>query len=46
MRERPTRPLSAILTQGEPLTSAIDASKAFDTRQVGWVKVALEPVLD
>jgi len=33
-----------ILTQAEPLTSAIDAYKAFDTRQPGWIKVELQPV--
>jgi threonine dehydrogenase-like Zn-dependent dehydrogenase len=32
-----------ILTQREPLTSAIDAYKAFDKRQPGWIKVKLEP---
>ena len=32
-----------ILTQAEPLTSAIDAYKAFDTRRPGWMKVKLEP---
>lgn len=32
-----------ILTQVEPMTSAIDAYKAFDTRQPGWIKVKLEP---
>jgi threonine dehydrogenase-like Zn-dependent dehydrogenase len=32
-----------ILTQSEPLTSAIDAYKAFDQRQPGWIKVQLEP---
>jgi threonine dehydrogenase-like Zn-dependent dehydrogenase len=32
-----------ILTQVEPMTSAIDAYKAFDTRQAGWVKVELVP---
>jgi len=32
-----------ILTQVEPLTSAIDAYKAFDERQPGWMKVELEP---
>lgn len=32
-----------ILTQVEPLTSVIDAYKAFDTRQPGWVKVELVP---
>jgi threonine dehydrogenase-like Zn-dependent dehydrogenase len=32
-----------ILTQKEPLTSAIDAYKAFDERQPGWIKVELKP---
>jgi len=32
-----------ILTQSEPITSAIDAYKAFDQRQAGWVKVELQP---
>ena len=32
-----------ILTQVEPLTSALEAYKAFDTRQPGWIKVKLEP---
>jgi len=32
-----------ILTQKEPLTSAIDAYKAFDERQPGWIKVELRP---
>src|SRR5439155_16351457 len=32
-----------VLTQREPLVSAIDAYKAFDERQPGWVKVKLEP---
>jgi threonine dehydrogenase-like Zn-dependent dehydrogenase len=32
-----------ILTQQEPIDSAINAYKAFDTRQVGWVKVELRP---
>jgi threonine dehydrogenase-like Zn-dependent dehydrogenase len=32
-----------VLTKVEPLTSAIDAYKAFDLRQPGWVKVELEP---
>lgn len=36
---------SKILTQAEPLTSAIDAYKAFDTRQPGWIKVKLEPAM-
>jgi threonine dehydrogenase-like Zn-dependent dehydrogenase len=34
---------STILTQAEPLTTAIDAYKAFDERQPGWVKVELLP---
>ncbi len=33
-----------ILTEQEPLMSAIDAFKAFDERQPGWVKVKLEPM--
>lgn len=32
-----------VLTQVEPLTSVIDAYKAFDTRQPGWIKVELVP---
>ena len=32
-----------VLTQVEPLTSVLDAYKAFDTRQPGWVKVELVP---
>ena len=32
-----------VLTETEPLTSALEAYKAFDTRQPGWVKVKLEP---
>jgi len=36
---------AAILTQHEPLTGAIEAYKAFDRRQPGWVKVELEPAL-
>lgn len=35
----PTR----ILTQQEPMTSVIEAYKAFDTRQPGWIKVELLP---
>lgn len=34
-----------ILTQVGPLVAAIDAYRAFDTRQPGWVKVKLEPAL-
>jgi threonine dehydrogenase-like Zn-dependent dehydrogenase len=33
-----------ILTQHEPLGSALDAYTAFDERQEGWIKVKLEPV--
>lgn len=33
-----------VLTQTEPLTSAIEAYKQFDLRQPGWIKVKLEPV--
>lgn len=32
-----------ILTQVEPMTSVIDAYKAFDQRKSGWVKVELVP---
>jgi threonine dehydrogenase-like Zn-dependent dehydrogenase len=32
-----------ILTQREPMTSVIEAYKAFDKRQPGWIKVKLEP---
>jgi threonine dehydrogenase-like Zn-dependent dehydrogenase len=32
-----------VLTQVEPMTSVLDAYKAFDSRQPGWVKVKLEP---
>jgi threonine dehydrogenase-like Zn-dependent dehydrogenase len=32
-----------VLTQKEPLTSAIDAFKNFDKREEGWMKVALLP---
>ncbi len=35
---------SQIITQHEPLKSAVDAYKAFDTHQEGWVKVELQPV--
>jgi threonine dehydrogenase-like Zn-dependent dehydrogenase len=34
---------SAILTQEEPLTSALDAYSAFDRRKPGWLKVKLDP---
>jgi threonine dehydrogenase-like Zn-dependent dehydrogenase len=32
-----------VLTKREPLTAAIDAFKAFDQRQPGWMKVELVP---
>lgn len=32
-----------ILTQTQPLTSALDAYKTFDERQAGWMKVELTP---
>ncbi|MCC2980993.1 zinc-dependent alcohol dehydrogenase [Sphingomonas sp. IC4-52] len=32
-----------ILTEVEPMTGAIEAYKAFDERQPGWIKVKLEP---
>ncbi len=32
-----------VLTQRESLTSAIDAYRAFDERQPGWIKVELRP---
>jgi threonine dehydrogenase-like Zn-dependent dehydrogenase len=34
-----------VLTQREPITAAIEAYRAFDTRQPGWIKVELEPQL-
>jgi len=34
-----------VLTQVAPLTSAIEAYKAFDERAPGWVKLELEPAL-
>lgn len=34
---------SAILTRREPLMSAVEAFKAFDRREPGWLKVALLP---
>jgi threonine dehydrogenase-like Zn-dependent dehydrogenase len=33
----------SILTQREPLTDAVEAYKAFDLRQPGWIKVELVP---
>jgi threonine dehydrogenase-like Zn-dependent dehydrogenase len=32
-----------VLTQVEPVMNAIDAYKAFDARQPGWIKVELDP---
>ncbi len=32
-----------VLTEKEPIMSAIDAYKAFDQRQPGWIKVELDP---
>jgi threonine dehydrogenase-like Zn-dependent dehydrogenase len=32
-----------VLTQVEPMTSVIEAYKAFDKRRPGWIKVKLEP---
>ena len=32
-----------ILTETEPMTSALEAYKAFDERQPGWMKVELMP---
>ena len=34
---------SKVLTQHAPIASAIDAYKAFDKREDGWVKVVLDP---
>jgi threonine dehydrogenase-like Zn-dependent dehydrogenase len=34
---------SKVLTQREPMISAIDAYKAFDKREPRWIKVKLEP---
>jgi len=42
---RGTMDPAKILTQTEPLTSAIEAYKAFDTRQPGWIKVKLQPAM-
>jgi len=36
---------SKIFTQKEPMLSAIEAYKAFDKREPGWIKVQLEPDL-
>lgn len=37
------RNLTQILTETEPLSSAIDAYREFDLRHRGWTKVKLEP---
>jgi threonine dehydrogenase-like Zn-dependent dehydrogenase len=42
VREGSVEP-TQILTQVEPLTSAIEAYKVFDLRQPGWIKVELQP---
>jgi threonine dehydrogenase-like Zn-dependent dehydrogenase len=34
---------ASVLTQTEPLADAIEAYKAFDKREAGWVKVELRP---
>lgn len=34
-----------ILTKQEPLMNVLDAYKAFDTRQPGWLKVELDPAV-
>lgn len=36
---------ASVLTQQEPLTSAIEAFEAFDQREPGWIKVKLDPQL-
>lgn len=33
----------AVLTQREPITDAIEAYRAFDNREPGWIKVKLQP---
>jgi threonine dehydrogenase-like Zn-dependent dehydrogenase len=35
---------SQIITQHKPLQAAVEAYKAFDTHQEGWMKVELQPV--
>ena len=34
---------SRVLTQVEPMASAIEAYRSFDKREAGWIKVKLEP---
>jgi threonine dehydrogenase-like Zn-dependent dehydrogenase len=36
---------SRVLTQQGPLSGAVEAYKAFDKRQAGWIKVELEPAM-
>jgi threonine dehydrogenase-like Zn-dependent dehydrogenase len=38
-------PTQVLPEEIEPLASALDAYKAFDLRQAGWMKVKLEPAL-
>jgi threonine dehydrogenase-like Zn-dependent dehydrogenase len=35
-----------VLTQREPMTEVIEAYRAFDTRQPGWIKVELKPTAE
>ena len=42
VRSRTVDPL-LVLTQTEPMMDAIEAYKAFDKRQPGWIKVELKP---
>ena len=42
VRNGTVRP-SLVLTQKEPVTDAIEAYKAFDKREAGWIKVELVP---
>ncbi len=37
---------ATVLTQKEPFVSAIEAYRAFDRRQPGWMKVKLEPAAE
>ena len=34
-----------VLTQVEPITSVLEAYRAFDRRAPGWIKVKLEPAV-
>ncbi len=36
---------SKVLTQVEPLSAAMDAYRAFDSRRPGWIKVELKPAV-